>query len=521
MSFRKRIFGDPDKPKKKPRFSLNPLHHHQGPFNSVDDEQPDDPIDKIGWKHDNLYGNAQENTGSFLAPYISNGIADDIHIQESKEEFSRSHNPMALVYASPFIIKHHVPLPRLPNEAFVRGRWILDPPRPLPPPPMLMLAPPVEAMAVDNNRSGRSRKSFNKMPGGRDNRRTRRGKKRSRKQKPMKRLTRLAIAKVSGLRCDYKRSDYQQLRGFWHTLGTGAGANNEYIFSVATMNDFYHYYDTANTNAGPSDNADLDFPTNTSYDSYHMTYAKTKLTLTNMGNCDLVLTPIRVTLKQDLYNETSLASFPESQMSLVAYNIFNVWKLIAANVQNTTAYAEFIAPVRGFHGASPFNPAYIEFPSGQNLPWKEIRKWCDVSFGADTLLPVESHRVVMCKGRKGPMPKAQFLATTPSDSTYVGTARTPVGFAKKTVVYMYKVRQASHTTSSLVATTDADEAYMGGPFRIAVDSCRTTQGVNLTGTQLGRHLTNFVDNRPQPASGATPYAWVDTDQDQQPVVPAT
>lgn len=34
----------------------NPLHPHCGPFNYVDDEEPDDPVDAVCWRHDRAYG---------------------------------------------------------------------------------------------------------------------------------------------------------------------------------------------------------------------------------------------------------------------------------------------------------------------------------------------------------------------------------------------------------------------------------------------------------------------------------
>lgn len=63
---------------KKARFSLNPVHHHCGPFNTMDPIRPDG-IDGNCWDHDNDYKTIQDKF-SMHTPYTYTSNADDNYI---------------------------------------------------------------------------------------------------------------------------------------------------------------------------------------------------------------------------------------------------------------------------------------------------------------------------------------------------------------------------------------------------------------------------------------------------------
>lgn len=61
----------------------NPVHPHCGPFNYVDIEEPDDPVDAICWRHDKAYGEMQSVGRS---PMLYYNEADEQFIHEMRQQ---------------------------------------------------------------------------------------------------------------------------------------------------------------------------------------------------------------------------------------------------------------------------------------------------------------------------------------------------------------------------------------------------------------------------------------------------
>lgn len=504
---RKRVYPDrsfnqdtPDqKPKRERGFTINPFHHHQGPFNYVHKMKPNNPVDAIGWKHDKSYGNAQVNTGNYWAPYYSKGAADDEHISDSIDLASNTGNPVALMYAVPFMVKSLLPLPRLPDNAF------LDP----------MDEEKEEDLEGEElvlSPSSNRLQSFVKMPRGRYSNK-RRGKRR-RREKPMKRLSKLAIYKTIGKSVEQKIATYVNAKGAFNVQNpmTTLSSNNEYIIHATTLNDFFTYQEMANCNAGPSGGQDMDINyLDTTYGAYYLTKCSATLELSSFTNVDLLLTPVKITLKWDLANDYNSSIVDEN---LCAYNVLSQLRLLASAAMDPSDYQ--LLPAPEVPVAATWTPTSMQYPSGMTLPWKNWRKHFDIEFGSDFVLPAgkASHRIA-CKGKKGFMPKEQFWQSSPSSGVgALGGPRQVVGFAKKTTMYFFRVRQMSHVYSSKFAGLDAGEAYLGGPFRFVMNVLKHTAAVNMPTTAQEQHFTTFQDRRPQAdntTSNATAFAWADSD----------
>lgn len=81
--------------------ALNLLHPHCGPFNAVSAVPPNDPIDRICWKHDKHYDLLQKRYG-YWWPYLHYNWADAEFIREISKYSS---NPAAAAYLSYFLGK--------------------------------------------------------------------------------------------------------------------------------------------------------------------------------------------------------------------------------------------------------------------------------------------------------------------------------------------------------------------------------------------------------------------------------
>lgn len=505
-NLRKRIYAgkgsddESDKSSKKRR-SYNPIHHHMGPFNTVDKEAPVDPIDRIGWKHDVQYGNAQVNTGSVWQPYIYTGKADEEFVREGLE----SHTLAGAAYAIPFIVKNAI-MPRLPDNVF-------DPPviqENVTPVQFLGNIDEPQAMLDVADSFGKS--TMNRYNGRRNKRRS--GKKRRRSSKPMKRLSKLAIYKTIGKTVDQRIATYANVVGAFNTENpmTTLSSNNEYLVHACTLNDFFQYQDMANSNAGASGGEDMDVNYLAfNYDGYYMTKCIAQLELSSFCNVDLVLQPIKITLKNDLPNDHNSTIVDEN---LAAYNVFSQLKYLASMTVDPSDYTLISDPVLPL--AANYLPTSMQWPSGMQLPWKTWKQCFDIQIGREFILPAGSSAPkITCKGKKGFMPKEQFWRSAPSSG--VGSLTSPrqvVGFAKKTSIFCFRVRQKSHVYSSKFAGTDIREAYLGGPFRFVMNILKQTSAVNMPTTAQSQHHTTFRDSRPQAdntTTVATALAWADTD----------
>jgi len=484
---RKRIYPDKGESSgKKSRFSLNPIHHHAGPFNTVDDVKSSDPVDEAARVHDIMYGNAQTRHG-FLSPYIRPGLADDIFVDEELA----SNTVAGAIYALPFIAKSNIAsmlgIDPIPSNSF------LSP---------LVDKPDSFGKVAMNRYNGRRFK--------------RRGgvKRRRRVSKPIKRLSKLAIYKTIGKSVEQKIASYANCVGAFNTENpmTTLSSNNEYIIHACTLNDFFQYQDMANCNAGPAGSEDMDISYLAgNFGAYYMTKCMAELEISSFCNVDLVLQPIKITLKWDLANDYNSSIVDEN---LVAYNVFSQLRYLATGYMDPTDIP--LLPVPVVPVAANYLPTSLQYPSGMQLPWKLWKRNFDIEMGTEFLLPAgKSAHKLMCKGKKGFMPKEQFWQSSPGSG--IGSVTNPrqvVGFGKKTSIYCLRVRQKSHVYSSKFATLDNREAYLGGPFRFVMNILKTTSAVNMPTTAQEQKFTTFRDNRPQAdntTTAATALAWADAD----------
>lgn len=63
--------------------SLNPIHPHCGPFNTVSKKRPRNRIDRACWKHDKEYGKIQDESGRWWYPYWYFNDADIEFIRDA------------------------------------------------------------------------------------------------------------------------------------------------------------------------------------------------------------------------------------------------------------------------------------------------------------------------------------------------------------------------------------------------------------------------------------------------------
>lgn len=79
-------------------FTLNPIHHHCGPFNSMSKKRPRNEIDAACWDHDHAYMRYSKRK---LNPYLQYNNSD----QKLQMDLKDSWNPLAIAYNAYFEMK--------------------------------------------------------------------------------------------------------------------------------------------------------------------------------------------------------------------------------------------------------------------------------------------------------------------------------------------------------------------------------------------------------------------------------
>lgn len=479
------------------RFSINPLHHHCGPFNTVDAEGSEMPVDRVCQIHDIGYAEIQAQHG-FLTPYVYQNKADDLFIKRASAT-----GVAGKVYSS-----------------FFRGKRIIAPRLDESSSSLAVYSPPAaEKFMGDSSEKKSFSKKMRKVRSKRGPRRSLRKKRSRRRSKALKRVTPLQIFKAIGPKVQKREAVYQLLSGDFNLSSATANTNSEKLFPLLTLNDMEHYdsitvggYGTTGSTIGNQVDWTMQQP--------YITRSYAKVTLSNMSNCDLVMTPIRLTCKFDV--DTEVAYVGSGDFNAASYAILNqVYRLILAS-SNITTQLVLSAPATNLI-TSPYNPPSLEMPAGYPLPMNVIRKCFDVKVGKAFVLPVQGTQVVVCGGHKGAIPSPGRWSTTASAASgSLATPRVPIAFAKKTIMYGYIIRQKSHirnATSSVNATQpagDVNEFYLGGPFKVACDIQRVTDAVAVpyagTYTQL-RGAVNWTSYRPEADTAASvPYVMADTSE---------